>query len=136
MPSPFDAFNARLSGAILSAFGEECAQLRPRVRSEFAEGADPARPARPIRGVFTEGHDDPAIRGAAMGAEFSGVSRLSVHIAEFWVPASEVSAAPYQIKKGDCIALPARKGAPVYEISDIQISEAGGLNLILVQGQE
>lgn len=136
MPSPFDALDAALSSAVLSSFGEDGAQLRPRTRSEFTEGADGSRPARSIRGVFSDGHGVEGIRGAAMGSEFAGVSRLSVQMAEFWISQADLSALPYAIRKGDQIALTGRPGVPVYDISDMQNSEVGGVNLILVASQQ
>lgn len=135
MPSPFDALDAALSGAILSAFGEaEAATLRPRTRSEFAEGADSLRPDRPIRGVFSEAHDTAQLRGAAMSAEHSGVTRLSLQMAEFWLPASEIAALPYAIRQGDRLVLSGRAGSPAFTVSDIQRTDTGDLNLILVTG--
>ncbi len=136
MPSPFDALDAALSGAVLSAFGESvAASLRPRTRSEFAEGADSSRPARPIRGVFNATHGNAELRGAAKGGGFSGVTRLSVNMAEFWVPASEARAIPYEVRQKDHIVFTGRAGQPVYSISDIQPTDMGDLNLILVSGE-
>lgn len=136
MPSPFDALNAALSGAVMSTFGETAdAILRPRTRSEFAEGQDPDRPARPIRGVFTDAPADPKLRGAAGGSEFSGVTRLSVQQPEFWVSAATVAALPYPIRPQDHVAFPARAGAPVYSISEIHMNDMGDLNLILVAAE-
>lgn len=132
MPNPFDALDAAVSAVVMSAFGEsEAATLRPRTRSEYATGDDPARTARPIRGVFTESHGIENLRGAATDATFSGVTRLSVQMAEFFLPAAEVAAVPYAIKQGDALAFPARPGAPVYTVSDIQRADTGDLNLIL-----
>lgn len=136
MPSPFDALDAALSRAVMSAFGEsEAAVLRPRTRSEYADGADPARPDRPVRGVFTESHGEEQLRGAAMTAEHRGVTRLSVQMAEFFLPASEVAAIPYAIKQGDRLALPSRPRGPVYTVADIQRADTGDLNLILATSE-
>jgi hypothetical protein len=136
MSSPFDALDGALSRAVMSVFGEDLpATLRPRTRSEYAEGADSARPERQIRGVFSESHDTAQLRGAAMNAEQSGVSRLSLQLAEFFIPAEGVRAIPYAIRQGDRVAFPGRPGAPVYTISDTQKTDTGDLNLILVAGQ-
>lgn len=136
MPSPFDALDTALSGAILSAFGEKvAATLRPRTRSEYAVAADPARPERQLRGVFSAAPDDPKLRGAAMGSEFAGVTRLSVTLAEYWVAAADLACLPYAIKPGDALAFPARPGSPVYSISDLHHNETGDVNLILTAGQ-
>lgn len=136
MPSPFDALDAALSGAVLSAFGETVsATLRPRTRSEYAVAADPARPERQLRGVFSAAPDDPKLRGAAMGAEFSGGTRLSVTLAEYWVAAADLAALPYAIKPGDALVFPGRAGSPVYSISDLHQNETGDVNLILTAGQ-
>lgn len=136
MSSPFDALDAALSGAVMSAFGETvAATLRPRTRSDFAEGDDTSRPARQIRGVFSEAAADPALRGAARGADLSGVTRLSVQMAEFWVPASELAALPYAIRQGDRLAFSGRAGAPSFTISDRHFDEAGNVNLILATSE-
>lgn len=135
MPSPFDSLDGALSRAVMSVFGETvAASLRPRTRSEYAEAADPARPARDIRGVFSEAHDIAQPRGAATSAEFSGATRLSIHHAEFFIPASELAALPYVIRQKDHVAFPSRHGAPVYSISDMQRGDTGDLNLLLVSG--
>lgn len=133
MPNPFDALDAALSRAVMSTFGEsEEAMFRPRTRSEYAEASDTTRPDWPIRGVFTEAHDVAQLRGAAMGAEHSGVTRLSVQMAEFFAPAEEVAGLPYAPRQGDKIAFPCRPGAPVYTVSDMQRGDTGDLNFILV----
>lgn len=135
MSSPFDALDAELSRAVMGTFGETiAAQLRPRTRSEYAEAADPDRAARNIRGVFTEGHADAQLRGASTGAEFTGATRLSVHMAEFFLPASELALVPYEIRQGDELAFPSRPGAPVFSVSDMQRGDTGDLNLILAIG--
>jgi hypothetical protein len=136
MSSPFDAMKAALSHDVMAVFGEsEAVTLRPRTRSEYAEGADTSRPARPIRGVFTEAQDTAALRGAAMSSEHSGVTRLSVQMAEFWLPASEVASLPYAIRQGDKVEFAGRPGRPIYSVSDMQKAEVGDLNLILVVGE-
>lgn len=132
MPSPFDDLDGALSRAVMDAFGETvAASLRPRTISEYADGADPDRPARDIRGVFTEAHDVAQPRGA----EFSGVTRLSVHRAEFFIAAADLAAVPYAIRQKDRLAFPGRAGAPVYSIADMQRGDTGGLNLLLVAGE-
>lgn len=136
MPSPFDALDGALSRAVMSAFGESSdATLRPRTRSEYVEGADLSRPDWPIRGVFSESHDTAQLRGAAMNAQQSGVSRFSLHAAEFFLPAEVVQAMPYAIRQGDKVAFPARPGQPVYSVSDMQRTDTGDLNLILTTAE-
>lgn len=135
MPSPFDALDAALSRSVMSAFGEtQAASLRPRTRAEYTEGPDATRPDRSISGVFSEGHDVSPLRGSSLGSEHTGVTRLSTQLAEFFLPAAEVALVPYAIKQGDKLAFPHRAGQPVYTISDIQKSDTGDLNLILVIG--
>ena len=136
MPSHFDALDTAISGAILSAFGEKvAATLRPRTRSEYAVAADPARPERQLRGVFSAAPDDPKLRGAATGADFSGSTSLSVTMAEYWVAAADLAALHYAIKPGDALSFPGRAGSPVYSISDLHHNETGDVNLILTAGQ-
>ena len=135
MPSPFDNLDGALSRAVMGVFGETvAASLRPRTISEYADGADPDRPARDIRGVFTEAHDVAQPRGAAMGSEFSGVTRIAVHQAEFFITAADLAAVPYAIRQKDRLAFPGRAGAPVYSIADMQRGDTGDLNLLLVSG--
>ncbi len=134
MPSPFDALDAAISGAVLSAFGESvAASLRPRTRSDFAEGADSSRPVRPIRGVFSSAPAEVKPQGNASGGEFAGATRLSVALAEFWIAAADAACIPYAIRQGDHLALPARPGSPVYSVADIQRPETGDINLIIVR---
>lgn len=134
MSSPFDALIAQADAAAMASFGEtQDAMLRPRTRSEFAEGADSLRPARPIRGVFSDAPAEALPKGNATGAEFKGVTRMSVQKAEFWLSPAVVAAIPYRIATGDQIEFPARPGAPVYAVSDLHETNAGDLNLILVK---
>lgn len=136
MPSPFDMLDGALSCAVMSAFGEsEDAMLQPRTRSEYAEASDPARADWPIRGVFTEAHSTALLRGAVQNSEHNGVTRLSMQMAEFFLPAAYVAALPYEVRQGDKLAFPARAGTPVYVISDMQRGDTGDLNLILVTGE-
>lgn len=133
MPSPFDALDADISRAVMAAFGETGgALLRPRARTDYTEGADPSRPEWPLCGIFSEGHTTDALRGAAQGGEHTGVSRLSLHRAEFFAPAEALKDLPYAIRPGDQLILPDRPGQPIYTISDMQASDTGDLNLMLV----
>lgn len=134
MSSPFDGLDGALSRAVLSTFGETvAATLRPWARSEFVEGPDPTRPTQPIRGVFTEAPNDARLKGATAGAEFSGVSRFSVSLSEFWIAAEDVAGLSYRIATGDRLSFPGRPGAPLYSVSEAHDTDNGDLNLILVR---
>jgi hypothetical protein len=82
--------------------------------------------------VFSEAHDTSQLRGAALASEHSGVTRLSTQMAEFFVPAAQLACLGFAIRQGDRLAFPTRSGAPVFAISDMQRSDTGDLNLILV----
>ncbi len=131
MASPFDDLDALISGAIGDAFGE-VAVLRPRLSSQYVERADdPTRPIATVAGVFSAGTSDEQLR--SMGAELTGRTRLASQSAEFWLPAEQVQALVARPVKGDALTLTGRDGAPVYSISQVQPSDMGDLNLILVR---
>jgi hypothetical protein len=131
--SMFDDLDAALSGAIKGAFAE-VAVHRVRVSSQYVERAnDPARPAQTLHGVFSAGPADDQLKGAARGSEFSGTTRLSSTSAEFWIAKAEVDALTALPAKGDTITLTSRACCPVYAVSNVQHTDMGDLNLILVR---
>lgn len=105
--------------------------LRPWTRSEFADAADPDRPARQIRGVFSAAPEQSDMKGRTKGASVTGVTEFAVVACEFWVPAAEVAALPYDIRTGDRIQLTGRPGAPIYSVSVPQAYDTGDINLLL-----
>lgn len=133
MASLFDELDGMLSGAICDVNGE-VAVLRPRRSSQYAErAADPDRSDASVFGVFSAGPADGQIKGSARGAEFSGTTRTASMSAEFWMPSSVVCAIVHRPQKGDAIILTERPGCPTYAISQVEPSDMGDLNLILVR---
>lgn len=129
----FDDLDAALSGAIKNAFAEVVVH-RPRVSTQYVERADdPAKPAQNIMGVFSAGPADDQLRGQARGSEFVGTTRAASMSAEFWIAKAEVDALTALPAKGDKITLTSRAGSPVYAISQVEPSDMGDLNLILVR---
>lgn len=132
MPSPFDALDDALQGAVLAAFGETTAvSLLPRTSSQYSEPTlDDDRPEATICGIFSAGASEQPFKGNALG-DFAGTTRLAAMPSEFWVPYSEVSALPYKIAVGDLISMPTRTGESKFGVVRIQPTDRGDLNLIL-----
>lgn len=129
----FDDLDAALSGAIKGAFAE-AAVHRPRVSAQYVErAADPDRPQHLIHGVFSAGPADDQLKGTARGSEFSGTTRVASANAEFWIAKAEVDALTALPAKGDTVTLTSRAGCPVYAVSNVQHTDMGDLNLILVR---
>ncbi len=129
----FDDLDAAISGAIKSAFAE-VAVLLPRVSTQYAERvANNARDAQTTYGVFSAGPAVDQLRGQARGSEFSGTTRAASMSAEFWIAKAEVDALDALPAKGDTVTLTARTGSPVYAIAQVQHTDMGDLNLILVR---
>lgn len=136
MASFFDELDAALSAAASSAFAE-AAVLRPRKSSQYVERADdPDRPQTTVSGIFSAGPSEGGLKGNARGGEFAGATRMSSMTAEFWLTKAEVDRIDFLPAKGDQITLSARPGQPRYEISKVEPSDMGDLNLILItEGQ-
>lgn len=133
MASMFDDLDAMASDAIGDVFHEE-AVLRPRRSSQYAERAvDPDRGQALVFGVFSAGPADGELKGQAVGAKFTGSTRISSMSAEFWIPRVEVEQMVHRPQKGDAIILTERPGCPTYAISQVEPSDMGDLNLILVR---
>lgn len=133
MASPFDDLDRLLSATVLTSYGE-AAILRPRTASQYAERkADANRNAVNVWGVLSEGPGQDAIKGQAVGGEFSGTTRFNVLKAEFWVSAEQLASLGFAPAKGDTISFPGRPGAPVYAVSAIQHTNMGDTGLILVR---
>lgn len=132
MPSPFDALDDALQGAVLASFGETTAvNLHPRTKSQYSEPIlDGSRPEKLIRGIFTAAAADQMLKGNAFG-DFAGTTHFASMPSEFWVPYSEVVALGYRIVAGDLISLTTRTGESKFCIVRIQPTDRGDLNLIL-----
>lgn len=129
----FDDLDAALSGAIKGAFAE-VAVLLPRTSTPYAERvADQSREAQTTFGVFSAGPAVDQLRGQARGSDFSGTSRTLSMSAEFWIAKAEVDALDALPAKGDAVTLTARTGSPVYAIAQVQHTDMGDINLILVR---
>ena len=132
MASPFDDLDDLMSSAVLTAYGE-AATLRPRVSSQYvARSDDPDRPETTVWGVYSATSAVAPIKGQAVGAVFRGTTRVSSKRAEFWIGAEQVAEIPFAIAKGDAISLPGQPGAPTFSIVDVQPTDMGDVNLILV----
>mgnify|MGYP002737501796 CR=1 FL=1 len=128
----FDDLDAALAGAIKGAFAE-VAVLRPRVSTQYVERTtDPDRAQNLVYGVFSAGPAVDQLRGQARGSDFSGTTRVASTSAEFWIAKAEVDALAALPAKGDTITLTARPGCPVYAVAQVQHTDMGDINLILV----
>lgn len=133
MASLFDDLMARLDATVTETFGEaDAALLLPCVLSQYSgRTPDQARAQAGLNGVFSLGSGEETPRGQA-ASERKGTTRYSTARAEFWISAVERNALPYQIKTGDRLTLPGRPGAPTYAVADMQDTDEGDLNLILI----
>jgi hypothetical protein len=128
----FNQLDALLGGACLQVFGE-AADIRPMVKASYAmASADPGRPAKTVQGLFSQGPATSRLKGEGRGANFQGTTSFSSASAEFWLPAEQVATLGYDLVSGDRIGLPSRPQSPDYTITQIQHSDQGDLNLILV----
>lgn len=129
----FDDLEDDLSAAIDATFGE-AAVLRPRVSVQYVERtAHPTVNPITVWGVFSAGPGDTMMKGQARGAELVGTTRLASMTAEFWIARAQVAELPMLPAKGDALALTSRAGSPVYSISQVQPTDMGDINLILVR---
>ena len=128
----FNQLDALLGGACLQVFGE-AADIHPMGKSSYAmASADPGRPVKTVRGLFSQGPATSRPKGEARGANSQGTTSFSSASAEFWLPAEQVATLGYDLASGDRVTLLARPYSPDYTITQIQHSDQGDLNLILV----
>lgn len=128
---------AALDGVHDDAFGE-AAVLTPQQREQYtANAGDGDRPAATVRGVFSAGPARDDIRGRSRGGGFAGTTRVAMTRAGFWLTGASADALGYDILRGDKLTLTARPGLPIYEVTEVQITDLGDVNLKLVrEGQE
>ena len=128
----FNQLDALLGGACLQVFGE-AADICPMVKASYAmASADPSRPVKTVQGLFSQGPATSRLKGEGRGANFQGTTSFSSASAEFWLPADQVATLGYDLVSGDHVKLPSRPQSPDYTITQIQHSDQGDLNLILV----
>ena len=133
MTSPFDAFDAAASSAVVAAYGEQ-AVLRPRRSEQYVErAADVDRNGAIVWGVFSARPTGFDLHGQARGAELDGTTRANAARSEFWVAREQVEALSFRPAKGDLLTLPGRPGSPTYAISAIQPTNMGDLAFLLVR---
>lgn len=132
--SIFDDLDAALASAVGASFGE-AAVLRPRVSVQYVERtAHPTIDPMTVWGVFSAGPSEAQqIRGQARSAEMAGTTRIASMTAEFWISKAQVVELPLLPAKGDALTLTSRDGSPVYSISQVQPTDMGDLNLLLVR---
>lgn len=130
----FDDLDAALAGAIGASFGE-AAVLRPRVSVQYVERtAHPTVQPMTVWGIFSAGPSEAQpIAGQVRGSEMVGATRIASMTAEFWISKGQVGELLFLPAKGDALALTSRAGSPVYAISQVQPTDLGDLNLILVR---
>jgi hypothetical protein len=93
---------------------------------------DPQKRPLTINGIFSAGPAVENTQGQARGSEFGTTSRVVSMTAEFWLPRREVPKIGRRPKKGDLIELISRPDSPTYAVSQVQESDMGDFNLILV----
>ena len=124
--SAFDALEAALSGAVSDTFADR-ARLLPRLPGKYAHStADTARDETNVCGVYSA-----AVETHRAMAEKVGPAMLIAALrAEFWIEAANVPNDPPQ--KDDALSFPDLAGSPVYRIIQIDPTDRGDLNCILV----
>lgn len=117
-----------MDAAVRGVFGD-AATLTPQAREQYTAGAgDPARPAQTIYGVFSAGPSHDGVSGRGEGQRPGGTTLASEGF-EFWMAAADVATIPYQVRRGDKLAV----GAITYIIAAVHSTDAGDANLILTR---
>ena len=135
MASPFDALDAEMSAAMLTAYGE-AASITPRRGGQYAApGLDPQRSSNPVpvMGVYT-GTPEVAVFGAADGQIVIN-GRTVTADAIFWMPKAQVDEVGFTIKRDDQVIMEVQPGKPSFSVIAVLLTELGDAQLYLVKEQ-
>jgi hypothetical protein len=134
MASPFDALDAELSAAVLTAYGET-ALITPRRGTTYAApGVDTDRPPVSALVVFSESPGLEWLSGARRGSELTGGSRLGVSEAEIWMSKAQADELGFKLAKGDKISFPSRGTA--YSVVAVMTTDMGDVRAMIVREGE
>ena len=132
MTSPFAELLAKAVDDIDFVMGE-VAEIRPRQGTPYGDrAADADREYISVKGSFGVVPAAKPMRGGGSD-DFSKRPEYAAGMAEFALGANAVAGLTFEIKKGDLIRFPERKGCPQYAVTRSAPNHNGGLTLILAR---